>query len=808
MKARDIMSSGTECVSASDTLETAARRMAKEGVGSMPICGDDDRLKGMLTDRDIVVRAIARGKDVARTLGERIAAPDPDPIEYIEYPAVYPYGVPGGVAVALECPRGEAATTAFRVAERRLRDRLRHRAGTTYEVDWWYERLTRETAHVVIWADALEANIDATRNGLLTVLDDLAERGPTAEELDRELEVIHRRLQDPTTLQWGLIQRAEWELVGGEFETDEDHLDQQRAVTADAVGSVVANAMESMMLMIPQEGTAPAGRFRPYPSLSPHVIQGKRYRPPGLRARFSKQDEWLVASDEGVAFETADLRRTVRYSDAVAVQRWSDGLRGLWSRDGFYVFVDPSAWADGDEIVRTIDARVAPGVAIDMDAGPDALDDPDLQAGAGALEAGDTERARTFLERGLERAPANALGWALLSWCHQSAQRWGDAVRAAERACELDPTLETAQRARSYAYWWTGRSEEAVAAARTTLELEASDADSIADFAWFLADAGEDVEAGRAAQRAVELFPNEGTAWFAAGWTAMLRRDDDAAEEALRRAIELEPANSMWHNNLGWLLLQLGRHREAAECFERALERDASNVFARTNIATALRFLGKQRAADKRRVAMLGENLARAEELVARNPHDFEAHELLIATLRSLGRLDDAVAAARRADELDRERPDTLHALAWALMATGDLDAAAEPLERARRVDPDGDDTLYYVAWHAASAGDALKAREAADRTYELHPHTWGSWEAKGYAAFASAELDEAEQWFGRALHRLPLRCCSNTWSGLIHAERDELQQARARFATASAVSPDCPCPARRRLADRLATAR
>ena len=77
MKARDIMSSGTECVSAGDTLETAARRMAHEGVGAMPICGDDDRLKGMLTDRDIVVRAIARGKDVARTLVSELAEGKP-----------------------------------------------------------------------------------------------------------------------------------------------------------------------------------------------------------------------------------------------------------------------------------------------------------------------------------------------------------------------------------------------------------------------------------------------------------------------------------------------------------------------------------------------------------------------------------------------------------------------------------------------------------------------------------------------------------------------------------------------------------
>jgi uncharacterized membrane protein/CBS domain-containing protein len=77
MKARDIMSRDTECVSAGDTLEVAARRMAQKGIGALPICGQDDRLQGMLTDRDIVVNAIARGKDVARTLVSELAQGKP-----------------------------------------------------------------------------------------------------------------------------------------------------------------------------------------------------------------------------------------------------------------------------------------------------------------------------------------------------------------------------------------------------------------------------------------------------------------------------------------------------------------------------------------------------------------------------------------------------------------------------------------------------------------------------------------------------------------------------------------------------------
>ncbi len=73
MKARDIMTRDATCVAATDTLEEAARRLRDAGVGAMPICGEDDRLAGMLTDRDIVVRAIARGKDVARTVVGELA---------------------------------------------------------------------------------------------------------------------------------------------------------------------------------------------------------------------------------------------------------------------------------------------------------------------------------------------------------------------------------------------------------------------------------------------------------------------------------------------------------------------------------------------------------------------------------------------------------------------------------------------------------------------------------------------------------------------------------------------------------------
>ncbi len=61
--ARDIMTANATCVSASETVLDAAKKMAAESVGAVPICGEDGKLKGMLTDRDIVVKVLAEGKD-------------------------------------------------------------------------------------------------------------------------------------------------------------------------------------------------------------------------------------------------------------------------------------------------------------------------------------------------------------------------------------------------------------------------------------------------------------------------------------------------------------------------------------------------------------------------------------------------------------------------------------------------------------------------------------------------------------------------------------------------------------------------
>ena len=61
MKIADIMTPNPEIVTPEQPIQEAARRMLDADTGALPV-GDGDRLVGMLTDRDIAVRAVAEGR--------------------------------------------------------------------------------------------------------------------------------------------------------------------------------------------------------------------------------------------------------------------------------------------------------------------------------------------------------------------------------------------------------------------------------------------------------------------------------------------------------------------------------------------------------------------------------------------------------------------------------------------------------------------------------------------------------------------------------------------------------------------------
>jgi len=68
-KISDVMTGDVRVASPDDSIREAAELMAQSDIGSLPV-GENDRLIGMITDRDIVVRAVARGRGDATLVRE------------------------------------------------------------------------------------------------------------------------------------------------------------------------------------------------------------------------------------------------------------------------------------------------------------------------------------------------------------------------------------------------------------------------------------------------------------------------------------------------------------------------------------------------------------------------------------------------------------------------------------------------------------------------------------------------------------------------------------------------------------------
>lgn len=67
MKLREIMTAQVVRVRPEEPVGVAARLLTQYNIGALPVCGQDGTLRGLLTDRDIVTRCLAAGKDPKKT---------------------------------------------------------------------------------------------------------------------------------------------------------------------------------------------------------------------------------------------------------------------------------------------------------------------------------------------------------------------------------------------------------------------------------------------------------------------------------------------------------------------------------------------------------------------------------------------------------------------------------------------------------------------------------------------------------------------------------------------------------------------
>lgn len=83
MKLREIMTRSVIRISPEESVSVAARALEHYNVGVLPVCGRDGKLCGLVTDRDLVTRCVASGRDADRTavrdvMTKSVVSADPD----------------------------------------------------------------------------------------------------------------------------------------------------------------------------------------------------------------------------------------------------------------------------------------------------------------------------------------------------------------------------------------------------------------------------------------------------------------------------------------------------------------------------------------------------------------------------------------------------------------------------------------------------------------------------------------------------------------------------------------------------------
>ena len=100
MQLKDVMTPGVEVIAPEASIYEAAEKMSHLDIGPLPVC-DGERLIGMLTDRDITVRAVAAGRDPLTTQVREVMTPD----------VIYGFEDQGGIASGTRLPRPRISAT-------------------------------------------------------------------------------------------------------------------------------------------------------------------------------------------------------------------------------------------------------------------------------------------------------------------------------------------------------------------------------------------------------------------------------------------------------------------------------------------------------------------------------------------------------------------------------------------------------------------------------------------------------------------------------------------------------------------------
>lgn len=281
-------------------------------------------------------------------------------------PAWFPINA-AGAAVSSLVDRSTAAIAYATVLTKRLRTRLRHDLGLSYEQWVQYIPLGAEKAMVVAFADHAPDSQEQGASAFATTFRSMAQRAVSADEF----EDWRRQYDDGAGRSASLaFAAARDSLFGSEVLDDGELRRRVDAVTLDDILDVAAQASSQALYAVPigvasvGDGIEPAPVSRTPPvdrTINPsHVWWAHDYR---------KDRGRLYVSDDGVGLFRHDRHAlSARWASCAAMLRWADGGRALIARDGAVLTIEPTMWARGAHLVALLDERISADRQINLPA--------------------------------------------------------------------------------------------------------------------------------------------------------------------------------------------------------------------------------------------------------------------------------------------------------------------------------------------------------------------------------------------------------------------------------------------------------
>ena len=252
---------------------------------------------------------------------------------------------------------GAALPAAIRIAGRRVRRQLRYELGVSYDVGHDVDVVDAETRVHFLWADCLGENAQTCLDEMLAIVARLAEEGPTEEELATEAERSRAMLADPDAVRGHLDFCVEAELLGRPQRSPEELVEEDEALTAEAVAAALRTALETAIVSAP-EGTKRPEWLNP-PGDHGGEIEGETFWERRRLWERRKRGRLVVGAD-GVAWVTPDGEINAAERDQiVAVGLLDDGAFSVRRSCGCFIDVSPGE-IDDFERARELVLQLVP----------------------------------------------------------------------------------------------------------------------------------------------------------------------------------------------------------------------------------------------------------------------------------------------------------------------------------------------------------------------------------------------------------------------------------------------------------------